>query len=510
MASPKQPLISLTRATWSRLRASAPRAWRRLGTAGLVIVQGILILILFGQLNYLSCRRHNTWDLTSNRRFTLSETTQSYLNSLSGIGGSEVRLVMAFLGTSELQPDVKGLLSEYDRLGGDAVAAEYLDLSRSRERLSELKDKYQVQFSRDQILIIGASGRLKTIGAEELVIRDANSGQIAAFRGEEVITAALLEVTEQQQRKIYFITGDRRADDLLGIAAQLAPLANAQNARLESLVLEGINEIPADADALFFPGNSSDLTERELGLVQKFWEERQGGLVIYLDPAADTPNLDAFLRVHGIAPGKDRVLTVVNIPGVASRRTYEVPVTLLPGDGPTREFPALTTRLSGITRSLTVQEDDDLLLSENIRTKALMAAADGFWGERDFEAAEVSYNPDLDTGPPDLVYTAASVERGRPGDANLVEGAARLVVAGNPNLIAPDGNTSKVAADFTLASLNWVMSRDALIGISPRNPTAFTLNISAADFGILQSIMIFGLPGLCIIVAGFVWMRRRA
>ena len=277
----------------------AGRRIERYRTAALVVVQIALILVVFAQLNYLSCRRHSTWDLTQNRRFTISDTTRTYLESL----GSEVNIVMAFLGTSDLHSEVKGLVAEYDRVGGDRVSAEFLDLSRSRARLAELKDKYQLQFGGDQIVIFGESGRIKTISAEELVSRDSNSGRVVEFKGEEVLTSALLEVTEQRQRKIYLITGDRRAEELVQIASQLQPLANSQNARLEGLALEGREEIPDDADALFFPGNSEDLTERELGLVRNFWNEMRGGLVIFLDPNAETPNLNSLLREHGVAPG---------------------------------------------------------------------------------------------------------------------------------------------------------------------------------------------------------------
>lgn len=489
----------------SKLRSAGRKVERR-KTAMLVAAQLILIVVVFFQVNYLSCRRHTTWDLTQNQRFTLSETTRNYLGSLGG----EVRIVMAFLGTSELYPEVKGLVSEYDRIGGERVVAEYLDLSRSRARLSELKDKYQLRFSGDQIVILGESDRIKVIPAEEMVSRDSASGRVAQFRGEEVLTAALLAVTEQQQRKIYLVTGGRPADELVPIASQIQPLAAAQNARLESVVLEGLQSIPDDADALFIPGQARDISERELEMVREFWEVRQGGLLIFLDPGAKTPNLDRLLRENGAAPNPDRVLTVVSIPGVASQPNYEVPVGMWPGDGPTRDLPALSTRLPGRTKSLDVLFEDDLLLSENIRPRPLMVASQGYWGEMEFQSKEISYNPDIDNGPPNLVYTAASVEKGRLGDANLAEGSSRLVVVGNANLISPDGNTSKVAADFTMASLNWIMNREELMGISPRRPTAFTLNISPADFGLLQSLAIFVLPGLALIVGGYVWMRRRA
>lgn len=482
------------------------RRFERYRTAGLVTLQVILMTIVFLQVNYLSCRRHTTWDLTQNRRFTLSDTTENYLQNLHG----EVDIIMAFLGTSDLYSDVKGLISEYDRVGRDSVSSEFLDLSRSRARLSELQDQHQLQFNRNQIVILGENGRIRTIPAEELVTRDANTGRVVEFKGEEVLTAALLEVTEQQQRKIYLISGDRRADELVPIAAQLQPLTNAQNARLESLNLEGRTDIPEDADALFFAGNSSDISERELELLKGYYDERKGGLVIFLDPRSGTPHLNSLLRENGTAPNPDRVLSVVNIPGVAEKRTYEVPVALMPGNGPTRDLPAMTMRLMEQTQSIDVLYQDDLLLSENIHPQPLMIAGNGFWGETDYQSDQVSYNPDIDTGQPDPVFVAASVEKGLPGDPEFGEGSSRLVVVGNPDVISPTGNTSKVGADFTMAAINWVMNREELIGISPRNPTAFTLNISAADFGFLQTLTIFGLPLVALVVGSFVWVRRRA
>lgn len=486
---------------------SAGRRIERYRTALLVSAQILLIGIVFLQLNYLSCRRHATWDLTQNHRFTVSDTTENYLKNM----GSEVRIVMAFLGTAELFTDVKGLISEYGRVGGDSVTAEFLDLSRSKARLTELSDKYQLEFNRNQIVILGDNGRIKTIAAEELVTRDSRSGRVLEFRGEEILTAALLEVTELQQRKIYMITGDRRAEDIAGIASQMQPLINAQNARLEGLVLEGLQDIPADADALVFPGSSSDITDRELGLVRDYWNSKRGGLVVFLNPGDKTPNLNSLLRENGIGPRPDRVMSVVTIPGLAAQRVYEVPITLMPGSGPTRDLPALSTRLSGYSQSLEVLYDDELLLSENVKATPLMiVSGEGFWGETDFLSDDVSYNPDIDYGRPDLIFTAASVEKGMPGDSELLEGSSRMVVVGNPDLISPDGNTSKVNADFAMASINWVMNREELMGITPRRPTAFTLNVSPGSLGFLQSLIILLIPGLALLTGLFVWMKRRA
>ena len=156
----------------------AKRRLERGRTALLVAVQVVLILLVFFQLNYLSCRRHTAWDLTRNGRFSVSETTQQVVGDLA----TEVRVVMAFLGSSDLHSEVKGLIAEYDRLGGDRLVAEYLDLSRSRERLGELRDRHGIEFTGDQVVVIGENGRVRTLPAEDFVNRDPSSGAVLTFK----------------------------------------------------------------------------------------------------------------------------------------------------------------------------------------------------------------------------------------------------------------------------------------------------------------------------------------
>ena len=74
------------------------RKIERYKTALLVAVQITLMVIVFFQVNYLSYRKHQTWDLTQNRRFTLSDTSKGFMKSLGG----EVNVIMVFLGTSDL------------------------------------------------------------------------------------------------------------------------------------------------------------------------------------------------------------------------------------------------------------------------------------------------------------------------------------------------------------------------------------------------------------------------
>ncbi len=475
--------------------------WSMIGHLALRVA---LLLVLFVQLNYLGCRHYNTLDLSRNQQFSISDRSAGFLR---GLGGN-VEIVTAFLGTSDVLPEVKGILNEYDRVGGERISVENLDLSRSRSRITEIRDKHKLDLNREQIVIISESGRVKIIGSEELVSRDPANGRILEFLGEEKLTSALLEVTEQQQKKVYLITGDRTLG-LVPIAQQLQALTISQNARLEQLILKGRQSIPSDADALIFAGNTRDLTKAEADMVRAYWEDRRGGLFILLDPAAETPNLNSILRDNGVIPRADRVLSGRSIPGLGFNKIYHVPVTIMLGTGPTRDLPILSMLLMERTQSMDVQIENEINRSKNIRPHPLLIAGESFWGEREYLPEVVSFDPDEDTGP-DNVYVAAAIEKGVPDDVDFKQGVSRLVVVGNPNLISPDGNTHKTASDFCMASINWVMKRDQLLGIAPRKPTSYEIYLGSSTFGLLQTLIIWVLPTVLLFCGSLVWYRRRA
>ncbi len=471
-----------------------------------VVLQILLAATLFLQVNYLSCRRNEAWDLSRDQRFTLSSATEQVIGQI----GEPITLVVAFLTSSPIYEEVRAMAAEYDRLGKGQIRLETLDLGRSRDRMLELESAYGVKFTGDQLLVLGPENRFKVLRSDDLILSESADGQISQFLGEEKISSSILELIEGRERRIALLAGDRPSGELAAVASRLIPFIEAQNGRLETLNLEDKQSIPADLDCLLLLGNTTDLTERETALLEQSWTQSQFGIVCLLDPAAATPNLDGFLRSVGVGPRRDRVLSVVEIPGMAARKTLEVPVVLLPSEAVNEDLGAMTTRFSGLTRSIDVLFEDDLLLAENIRPIPLAAASEGFWGETEFQEEQLSYNPDRDTGAPDLVFVSGAVERGLPGDANLERGASRLVVIGNAEVISAESPTQQVAADFFVSSMNWVMKRGDGLGLPPRSRVEFSLPLSGSDFGLLQIWVLFIFPAAFLGLAAVVlWRRRR-
>ena len=476
---------------------------RRLFTATRVAFQIFLVTIIFAEVNYLSFHSHDQWDLTQTRKFTLSEASKNFLSSQEG----DVKIVMAFLRSSDLFSNIKALLTEYERHSNGQITLEILDLSRDRERLIDLSNQHGLVFNRNSIVLL-TPNRTKILAAEDLITRSNDREQrVMEFRGEEVITASLLQVTEKQQKKIYLLVGNRSADELVQIGNQLSSIASTQNARIESLNLSTIDSIPPDADAIFLAGASVDLEPRHVEMLESYWKDQNGGLLIFLNPTVQTPNLNAFIRAHGVAPQNDRVLSVVSIPGMALKKTFDVPAAFIPGSPITRNLAGINLQLRGQTQSLKVFADNELMAAKKIRPLPLMVAGSRFWGETDYQEEVAAFNGNQDNPPP--VYTAASIEKGATDDPNMDIRSSRMVIVSNPNLIDPVGNTTKTNADFTMASLNWMVDRSELIGITPRKLTTYTLDIQPEDLSLLQTLAIFVLPGIAFIFAGGIRMLRR-
>src|SRR5437763_433127 len=172
------------------------RAVRWLRTLNLVL-QAILFLTLFGGLNYVA--RNHSWrfDLTRQRKFSLSPETLSYVRNLS----RPVHIVVT-LSEDNYGPEVRGLVEEYVHATADSAAPitkEYLDIYQNRRRAEELG------LEQPAVIALISGEKRHFLLADELY-RLKNNKRVA-FQGEQALTSALLDVSSPCRQKIYFLVG---------------------------------------------------------------------------------------------------------------------------------------------------------------------------------------------------------------------------------------------------------------------------------------------------------------
>src|SRR5438045_2228012 len=131
--------------------------------------------------------------------------------------------------------------------------------------------------------------------------------RVAAFKGEQAITSAMLDLVEGKKKMLGYVTGHKEPTLTEGTSpiTVLKTFIENENIKFQELNLLDLDAIPADVKAVMVVGPQYDFSDREMKLLRDFWD-KQGRILLLLDPAAKTPKLRAFLNELGVKANDDR------------------------------------------------------------------------------------------------------------------------------------------------------------------------------------------------------------
>jgi hypothetical protein len=485
--------------------SSRRRAGIRLGVA----VQIILACVMLAAVNYAGFHYYVRDDWSAGGKFRLGDQTVKLLKQLP----SPATVYVFFSPTTaapgyEVYADVVNLLKEYQSAAGDKMTVEYIDPMRNLARARELQAKYEFG-PQENLVIVEMGGRSKQISAVDMADYDllaqvtGDAPRVKAFKGEQALTSALIELGEAKERKVYFLQG--QGESPVGEESDLSLLEEyigRQGAVAQPLDLALAGRVPADAAAVFVAGARYDLPEASLTALRDYWG-KDGRLMVLLDPEADAPRLREFLASAGVTPRNDRVLRTVQL-GFATGILRDVTGRFSPDNRVTRRLQGVDAMLPGGTCSLELASEEPGTVLE-----AMITAAEPFWGETTYltdETKGVAFEEGQDTAAP--LVLAAMVERGGVADEKVDVGAARMVVVGNSEFVV-NGSITEPNLDFVLSSLNWMLDRSHLAGIAPKSSRAFNLNLTDLETGRLAFYTLVVIPAGALVAGFFVWLRRR-
>jgi ABC-type uncharacterized transport system involved in gliding motility auxiliary subunit len=471
-----------------------------------VLIQILLVAFILAGANYYAFKHFKRWDFSRDQKYALSDQTKQLLQSLA----KPLKVYVFFsqdprLPGGDVLPDIQALLKEYQYAAKGNMDVEFIDPYKNLSRAKELMTQYK--FGNENVVIVDYQGHSKLVNAADMAEYD-DSGEMTgqppklrAFKGEQALTSAILEVSEEKQNKIYLIGGkggpDLAGNDLSTLKAYL----ERQNLKPDTITLMNVDKIPGDAKVLMLIGAKYDLTDRELKLLRDYWD-KQGRIFIALDPSGATPKLAAFLREAGITPQDDRVLRTMALG----------PMTGIMRDvsGLFSDSSPVTSRLKGVD-TMFMGQTQSLALAQTplVHTDTLVTAADGYWGEtkyQDMESTGVSYDPKEDISAP--LTLAASAEKGALPDASVNVDTSRMVVTGNSDFLA-DAALTEANVDFVLAGLNWLLNRKELIGIAPKAEEQFSLNLTDQQLGRIELLVMVVIPVSVGMLGGLMWVKRR-
>ena len=482
------------------------------------LTQALLAIALAVVVNFLASLpefrlRH---DITADRRHSLAPESVETVRAAGrrspvGVGRSQgwVKAVLVTNDVSEPAQAVRArllkLLDSYvvesGRNGPAWFSVELAGGGRNAPLLSELAARHGVPDA-SVALILSCGSRAKYVSYRELVTKD------GGFRGEEAVTSALIEVTEDKAAVCYVTTGhgELGVEDALperGMSLLSRQLRN-RNFEVRQLNLATVAEVPRDAAMVLVAGPATPFSASENARLRNYLYERNGRVLALLDPG----------REHGLEPtlaewaifSPDAELQEPD----PARRTTDGDIAL--------------TRLEEKEHPLTkvLKEQNLPLIASRIRPARfdegsapdstlgvwqLVFSSDAAWGETDLVRRPVRFDPDRDQ--PGPVCLAAAAERAT-GIRKGVGGAGgRLVVIGTSQIAANQRLNRGGNRAFVTQCAAWLTDRDRAISLPARGEGEYQLNATAADFWALA--LRFALIPLAVLAVGLavsVWRRR--
>jgi ABC-type uncharacterized transport system involved in gliding motility auxiliary subunit len=448
------------------------------------IVSTIIFLAILVLIVLIAGQKPLRMDLTETGSFSLSGQTRTILNQINK--PVTIKVFISASGPSAQNKDkIKDILDTYCYLNKN-IKYEFID----PDAQPEIARTYEV----------------KTYGTT--VLEGYDKKQVIQTADEENITNALLKLTRNEQKKVYFLSGHEEhslsADTRDGFSSVKSALEKNMYGISELNLLQQ-EEIPADAAVLIIAGPQREIPEREREIIKKYIA-RGGKVMLMLDPLVKT-GLKGFLKDYGIEIGEDVVIDPLS---PLFRANERVPVATEYGEHKiTENFGQFT--LYPDARSVVPSEKPP----NGVEVQVLASTSPNAWAERNLEElkqGKAAFDKDKDmAGPIPLVVLATVQPQQQSGRTQEKESSPAgkdgvLVVSGSSLFVANSFFNQYGNGDFFLNTVNFLADEANLITVERSNKFKPLLLTNAQAAVISWS---FILVPFAVLVAGFFVYRVR-
>ena len=468
----------------------------------------ILVLLVIGILafaNMIGSRYTQRYDTTANKRFSLADLSVSVLGELE----QEVHIVGFFRSSG---PDATNrhllddMLNQF-QYHSDHITYEFIDpdLEPSIAR--------QYNISSYGTVVFESEGKTEHINRYL----------------EESVTNALVKVTREGQKTIYFLEGHGEHNVNLTDQAgynRIMQLLENQSYTVRSFSLLSEVEVPADCSVLVVAGPRTNLVGNEREAIRNYLD--RGGRALFLinpDYPEESADLSALLAHWKVRIGDNVVIDESAVGRLPGMNEYMPAVMQYPAHPITRPL-GNTVSFFPLVRSIeTASASDDTV---EIQTIAMTGARS--WAETTLPGSPeeaMEYVPVLDPetdepGPVSIAVAITAVPRALPRRdmATLTpqemamrpeehELKTRIVVVGNSSFASNAYIMLPGNGDLALNILNWLAQEEDLLAIRPKSSDTRLVQISLSQ---MRDIFIFTgiLSPIGILIVGVVvWWRRK-
>jgi ABC-type uncharacterized transport system involved in gliding motility auxiliary subunit len=477
---------------------------RRLVRTGTLSAGVLLIAALLVILNYFGGKYYKRFDWTGSQLYSLSDKTRKVLAGLK----QDVDFIV-FMSPDQqrdLYQPTNELLQRYGAASRH-VHVKFVDLEKNPLEAQALSQQYGVT---TQGVVVASGKDKRVVNSADLADIDSTSGEprISGYKGEQLFTSAVLQLSEGRKPKILFTTGhgERSLDDQGGNGLALAQqLLGRDNFDLSEWASLGQAAIPAGTDLVVIAGPTGSFVPPELDAFSAYLNNG-GRMLVLLDPSLSPAgaggglartNLEGWLARYGIKAGQDIVTDpTATLPFFGPETIFiksygEHPITKAFAGA---QVPVLTS----VVRSMAAGS------APGIKVTELMRTSPAGWGETDLAHLDRAGKDAADVAGPVPVGVIAESAATAPGKK-----AMRLAAFGDSDFATNQLLQANQANALLLANtLNWLVEREALIGIPPKKTEQVRLTLGPEQYTKVY-LMAFLPAVLSVVLGGYVYSRRR-
>jgi len=440
---------------------------------------GILVL-----LNILATRHAQRWDLTAERRFTLSPQTRQILQNLP----QPVEALAFFSQNFQFaRQDAEDLLDQYRHDSNGKFSYRFID------PVAQASLARQWGVTQDGTILFVMGERRQSV----------------TLYNEQEFTSALVKLIRTTQPKVYFLTGHGERDineEGDNGYAQVRRALEREGYQVEALNLAVTSTVPADAAVIVLAGPSRPLLDREVEVL-KGYLNAGGRMLIALDSPLQvsgpgvTESINRLLADWGVAFRDDVIVDPVS-------SMFTDPLTPLSSR---YGFSPITEKLRGIATAFPAARsiDETRVPSDRFRVIRLVETTNQSWSETDLAGLRQALNQGRLTSPqgkqPGPLALALTLEQ--------VNGKGRLVLFGDADFAANQNvgaNLPFANLDLFVNAVNWLSESETLIGLR-QSPTSTVRALSAtpAQTRTVFMLTVVAMPLIVLAIGAAVWWQRR-
>ncbi len=474
-----------------KLRGLLGRRAARYGAGALVLILLALGITVFA--NALSLRHSTRWDLTENRRNTLSPQTVQILRNLK----APVQAIAFFRTDTPGKRTAEDLLNQY----ASHSRGQFTWRLEDTDKAPGLAREYGVESYGTVVLRSGSEAEPKI---EKVLDAD-----------EEKLTNALVKAIRSGKRMVYALKGhgerEMTSPDRGGLSQAKEQMEKA-NYEVKELVLARDPKVPADASLVIVPGPRTDFFPQELAALDTYIA--RGGKVFFMATPFSGEGLVKYLDKYGIVLDDDVVIEVN-------------PIGQLFGVGPLvpiinqYDSHPITKDLNGVMTLFPLTRSMDAAKSppKGASVTPLARTSPQSWGETDrtvFQKGQAKPDPGEKQGPLPVALVAtipvtaeAKTDTKGQGPEDGKQPRARLVVVGTADFASNQFLGAQGNRDFFLNVVSWLAEQEDMISIRPKDTRQNPVVLTSAQSNLVIWLPLVVLPAAVMLCGIFVMTRRR-